>query len=257
MSLDGTAVAAIAKLAELAQSAEPRTVTIAGVPYSTTVLHDLRPKLATPAALKVHTLTGLIDYLAANRDALPLGEVSLHVVSPSRVDLVSRLSGDFAQRLTYATAELFDRLGSVSGFAFGQYIELERMNIALQALFAPTDDRANVLAVLGNVRADNGVQQEDDGVGQRVTVRGGVHLVNAIRVPNPVTLAPFRTFDEVEQPSSPFVLRVKEQGQQGVTAALFEADGGAWRGVAIARVAYWLREALRGSPETIGLPVIA
>lgn len=254
MSIDGTAVNAIASLAHTAQSAAPRVTEIGGVPYGTTPLHDLRTKLTPPVPLKVHTLSGLVDYLAANRDQLPLADLSLHVVGPGLVNLVSKLEGDFAQRFTYAQAELFDRLGSVSGFAFGQFIELERMNIALQALFAPTHDRDAVLAVLGNIRTDNGVQQEDDGVGQRVTVRGGVHLVAETRVPNPVVLAPFRTFDEVEQPASPFVLRVKEAGAAGVTAALFEADGGAWRTVAVGRVATWLRDSL---PADSGVAVLA
>ena len=40
-----------------------------------------------------------------------------------------------------------------------------------------------------------------------------------------VSLAPFRTFLEVEQPESEFLLRVSEDGKIG----LFEADGGVWK----------------------------
>ena len=40
-----------------------------------------------------------------------------------------------------------------------------------------------------------------------------------------VPLRPFRTFQEVEQPESEFLLRMDEEGNIG----LFEADGGMWK----------------------------
>ena len=48
-----------------------------------------------------------------------------------------------------------------------------------------------------------------------------------VKVPNPVTLRPFRTFIEVEQPESKFIFRMREGGR----CAIFEADGahGSWR----------------------------
>ena len=52
-----------------------------------------------------------------------------------------------------------------------------------------------------------------------------------ITVPNHLTvrcfgpLRPFRTFQEVEQPESEFLLRMDEEGNIG----LFEADGGMWK----------------------------
>ena len=60
-------------------------------------------------------------------------------------------------------------------------------------------------------------------------------------VPNPVTLAPYRTFLEVEQPASKFIFRIKEGGQ----LALFEADGGAWQHEAILNIKNYLIEQLK------------
>lgn len=76
---------------------------------------------------------------------------------------------------------------------------------------------------------------------QKVTVKTGVASVSDAVVPNPVTLAPYRTFPEVEQPESKFIFRMKE----GPTAALFEADGGAWRNTAILGIKEYLKEALK------------
>jgi hypothetical protein len=59
-----------------------------------------------------------------------------------------------------------------------------------------------------------------------------------------VNLAPYRTFQEIEQPSSPFLFRIKGTPGEGVQCALFEADGGAWRLDAVARIEAWLTKAL-------------
>ena len=50
-------------------------------------------------------------------------------------------------------------------------------------------------------------------------------------VPNPVTLCPYRTFLEVEQPESQFVFRIKDEG--GVQFKLVEAEGGMWKNEAM------------------------
>lgn len=57
-------------------------------------------------------------------------------------------------------------------------------------------------------------------------------------VPNPVYLKPFRTFTEITQPESAFVLRMRESG--GIQVALFEADGGAWKNEAILAIKDYL-----------------
>ena len=45
---------------------------------------------------------------------------------------------------------------------------------------------------------------------QKVAARTGFATTGLAAVPNPVTLKPFRTFVEVPQPASEFVLRLKE-----------------------------------------------
>ena len=60
----------------------------------------------------------------------------------------------------------------------------------------------------------------DDGVGQTVTAKSGVTRTTKVDVKNPWMLAPFRTFPEVAQPESPFILRMDKDSQ----CALFEGD---------------------------------
>lgn len=63
-------------------------------------------------------------------------------------------------------------------------------------------------------------------------------------MPNPVTLAAYRTFQEIVQPYTQYVFRMKDQN--GVTCALFEADGGAWEMEAMNRIKMYLEDSLDG-----------
>jgi len=73
---------------------------------------------AKPLAL--YTLTGLVDYIKANKDRLALEECVAQVVSPEAVRLCGRLLGaPFWQRHTYAGATFEPLLGK--SFNFGAY----------------------------------------------------------------------------------------------------------------------------------------
>ena len=88
---------------------------------------------------------------------------------------------------------------------------------------------------------EQSVQTADDGISQRVILKAGVQEVDKTIFRNPAFLRPMRTFTEVMQPQSPFVVRFKE----GRKAALFEADGGAWKREAIGLIGAYLKEKLR------------
>lgn len=107
----------------------------------------------------------------------------------------------------------------------------------LQAQFVQTDALVSMLAVVGNMTGENTTTNSDDGITQQVAVKAGIHLQGRKDIQNPINLKPFRTFREVEQPESPFVLRVRQSREGQVpSCALFEADGGAWKLVAMNRV---------------------
>jgi hypothetical protein len=122
-------------------------------------------------------------------------------------------------------------------------MDLEAFIIQLQAKFVQDANSEAILKLVSNIKDENVTTNQDDGFSQMVTVRQGPAMVSEVKVPNPVTLRPFRTFQEVEQPESPFIFRLRG-GQGDPTAALFEADGGQWKLVAIQTVADYLIEAL-------------
>ena len=111
----------------------------------------------------------------------------------------------------------------------------------LQSAFVDNKDKSILLKYTGLVQDDAVKTIGDNGVSQAVTIKTGVASVGQAEVPNPVTLAPYRTFPEIIQPESKFIFRMKE----GPSAALFEADGGAWRNQAILGIKEYLKEALK------------
>lgn len=182
--------------------------------YSTTRLERIiTPKAAT---LTVSTLTGLVDYVKNNIDELE-GKLLIQVKSPREVALYSQLNVDQER-----------------------FLDTERFNIMLQSSFVENKDKDALLKYTGLITDDTVKSFGDDGVSQQVTVKTGVASVSQAVVPNPVTLAPFRTFPEIEQPESKFIFRMKE----GPSAALFEADGGAWRNKAILGIKEYLQKEL-------------
>jgi hypothetical protein len=209
-----------------------------------------RPE-SVPAALALHTLTGVVDYLIKNRDELKPEELMVLVSNPRKVEVGSKLVGSFAQRKSYVVAEC-----DGPRFAFGQYMLAEDFVVALQSQFVVTPDIAAVWAVVGNIKESAVRTTADDGVSQTVTAASGIARVENVDVPRIVKLRPFRTFAEVEQPESTFLLRMRGgDANSKPTAALFEADGGAWRLAAAQGIKAWLSQQL-ATPETAGISII-
>lgn len=118
--------------------------------------------------------------------------------------------------------------------------------IKLRSMFqrAPDGEKNDVdyiLDLLSHMSFDQSVKSDDNGITQTVQVRKGVSFVENKAVRPIVTLAPYRTFQEVEQPESEFVFRVYDDRSISLTAA----DGGMWKLAAREAVKTHLEGALR------------
>ncbi len=223
--------------------AEPKEITLDGRPYTTGKVHPvLNP---TPDTLRVSTLTAVKDYLHSNRDNLAIETLIVHVAGPTKVRVLSTLLGDFEQRACHLVAE---PMLPDYGRALDNWWASEDFIPLLQSLFLETPHQKALLRLLGSVRIDNGADLKDDGMTQTVTIKTGAAFMESAEIPNPVTLKPYCTFPDVEQPNRLFTFRMKDNA----SCRLIEADGGAWKQVAALSVKDWLEETL---PE--GVTVIA
>lgn len=206
---------------------------INGQTYSTKRLQMVQEPI--PAELEVTTLTGLVDYLKNDLDNRS-EKFIVHVESPKKVSLYSPLRKD-AARENY----IICRALTPDNIQFDRFLNTEEFNIMLQSSFVENQDRSLLLKVTGCVKDEAVKQIGDDGVSQAATIKTGVASVNDVKIPNPVVLAPFRTFPEIKQPESKFIFRM----QSGPRAAIFEADGGAWRNEAMNSIKNYLGEQLK------------
>ena len=193
------------------------------------------PSESEPAPITFNTLTGL----AAFAKSLPEKNVFFHVESPNAVRLLGELQPEnFNKRFCFAQAET-----DFTSFAFAStrnqsWIDLELFVISMQSLFVPTEARENIINLLGSVSNDAVETNNDDGFFQSLQVRIGINLREKAKVENPVTLNPYRTFAEVEQPEGKFILRIRKSG--GLQCSLWEADGGLWKNKAMELIRQWL-----------------
>ena len=201
-----------------------------------------------PRELKgIYTLSGLVDYLKGDVD----GHFTRHdqllvvVTGVDRVEVWTPVHGEARARTLLAVCT-FER----PRIMLNDYMDQERFSVMVQTHFDDGENRANVLRIAGNIRVQGDVELADDGVTQKVTVKDGITLVNDMQIINPVLLAPHRIFPEIEQPSSPFILRVRK-GASGAEIALFEADSAAWKVDAVRMIGLWLRETLHDVPVSV------
>lgn len=193
------------------------------------------PKAET---LTINTLTGIADF----NDATGLQSIMVHVVDHKTVHLIDAIY----QEMWLARSTHLIAVHDSPVFTFGQYFDVENFIIALQSMFVQDDTTKLMLKIIGNVK-DEGVSNfSDDGVTQKVTAKTGISVVGSVQVPNPVTLRPYRTFMEIEQPASTFVFRMKGGQGEAPKCALFEADGRMWRLEAIKSIKAWLTEKIPG-----------
>ena len=214
-------------------------ISIEDRPYSSQELYAVKEPYLP--GFGTSTLTSIVDYLKDNPDGRIRNYV-LTIDSPTEVNLYSATFGAFEQRDRIITSQ-----ACVPSLCFSKFMEKEQFIIELQSkftkflqkdkegnLFETEGDKPVLQKFIGALKSEYVKNHADDGVSQKVEVKTGIATVGEALVPNPVKLAPFRSFSEISQVESDFVFRMRDSG--AIEMALFEADGGAWRTEAIQRI---------------------
>ena len=124
---------------------------------------------------------------------------------------------------------------------WGEKVQLgfEEAQIAMRTRFQETTDTIYALKLLSDICCGAKVVYNDNGIATTVTTQKGVALQSNEQIRPIITLKPYRTFQEVEQPESIFLIRVNERG-----ITFTEADGGMWKLKARQTVKAFLEEQL-------------
>ena len=118
-------------------------------------------------------------------------------------------------------------------------LPFEEAMIALRTRFQTTNDTDYALKLLSDITTGSKVTYNDNGVATSVVTKRGIDLQSNAAIRPIINLRPYRTFQEVEQPASQFLIRINERG-----ISFVEADGGMWKLDARKTVRAYLANAL-------------
>lgn len=220
---------------------------------------DNRQPLAEP--LKLHTLDALVAYLVSDPDpdhmAMPADSHRLiEIQDPVTVNLHTALS---EQPQTRERETLIVTKALAGGaFPFGQYLDQEQFVTALQTAFVRDEQVEAILKIVGTIQDGRVGTFDDDGHTQKVTVSAGITRKSEVAVPNPVVLRPYRTFPEIEQPASSYVLRLRSgRGEEPPTMALVDVVDNQWKLESVKAIRAYLSSQLEADNLRFELTILA
>ena len=218
---------------------ETKIFEIDGQTYSDANLTRIPPHVDRPDSVSVSGLDAVCK-LVRTEIAKVGTTIMVHVRDYNKVEVMTTYLPDFSRNVLYRAQA--DAPGMRTGWR-----DRETALIELRSLFVPGEGTKYLLNLLGKMSKDSGVTTKDNGVTQTVearagvTARQGVALNAVVNVRPRIKLQPFRTFLEVAQPESEFLLRV--DSEKGI--AFFEADGGIWRLEAKRNIAEYFERGLK------------
>ena len=229
---------AIDKIKDLIE--DSYTTEVNGKVFST---RKLVPVQYFPIASPIYfmTLSALCEYV---NTILPIDSITADplsyfaVVNDYRsIDITSFIT-DNRNREILAACKIDENLHT---FDFGNYFERENFLIKMQTMFQDNDDKEYIKKFVSSVLDKSEVHEDDDGIGQSVTLKKSISgaIVGDSDIKPIVSLKPYRTFREIDQPESKFLFRMKKY-DDGIKFGLFTADGDEWRLQAIKNIAEYL-----------------
>ena len=198
--------------------AAPTTVEVDGSVYSNQELTFIQDKKPMPRCIDLTGLDSVCKMVRNEAEHVGL-QIFIQVKDYKNVSVFTALDGD-EDRLY-----LYKCVADTPAVTTDRFMPYEKAVIELRSLYIPNEGSKYLLNLLSSISNESKVTSSDNGVTQQVEARSGIALNSMVKVEPRVALQPFRTFIEVEQPESEFLLRINDRGEIG----LFPADGGVWK----------------------------
>ena len=233
------------RINRIVELAAPTTYEIEGRTYSSETLRRIDPPKYKPEPI---TVTGLdsICKLVQNEAKAVGRKIFIRIAAYNKVTVFSTYDDQYERSYLYRCE------ADTPSVTVDRYLGYENAVIELRSLYIPNEGSEYLLKLLGSITSESKVTSSDNGVTQTVEAKSGISLLQNVQVKSRVKLRPFRTFIEVEQPESEFLLRISGDGKIG----LYEADGGAWKLEATRNVAAYFEKELNDLIKTGDVVVI-
>lgn len=224
----------IEKIEELS---EPKLVEVDGEKFCKHRLTHIQvDKHPDPAIIYLSSLQSLLEYIEGKNDD---AEKYLIIANtPTNVSLYGEYLSDFGRRNNFVVC-IHDELE----LPISSWTPQTEFIIKLNTLFSETPDLERLIHVVSNIADVAQNKFDDDGISQEVTMRAGIERLSKETVKNPFMLKPYRTFYEIDQIESPFILRI-DKGESGIEFNLFDSDGGIWQSKIISSIKEYLKTEL-------------
>lgn len=224
--------------------AKPQLIEINGRSYclSKDRATELHPDVDLPQKLELNSLDALIGMLRTETVSLfPGDRIFVSVMTHDRVEAFMSPSKETRwQRPDLYCAKAKD----VPGWEPSVQLGFENAIVALQTRFQKSVDFDYAMQLLSQITTGGKLTFNDNGIATTIVTQKGVSLAANMAIKPIVTLRPYRTFHEVEQPDGLFLIRISERG-----ITFTEADGGMWKLTARKTIKAFLEEKLQSEIE--------
>lgn len=183
--------------------------------YSDRELVRIPPHIDHPNSIKIRSLSSLVSLIQNEFDVFSdRYPIFVDVQSPRAVRVFTTFGEGMERDNLYVCecdAPKFEP----------KWMGHEEAIISLRAMFIQDNetDIEYVLDLLSKISSESSVTSSDNGVSQTVEARQGIALSQRVQVRPRVKLRPYRTFLEVDQPASDFLLRLDKDGRVGFLSA--------------------------------------
>ncbi len=182
--------------------------------------NEIRPAIDHPDTLPLHSLDALVKLVRTEAAKV---QTPLYITIPDHMTV--RCFGQPDPGARYFRQVYYEaKATDVPGWGENVQLGFEEAQIAMRTRFQETADTIYALKLLSDICCGAKVVYNDNGIATTVTTQKGVALQSNEQIRPIITLKPYRTFQEVEQPESIFLIRVNERG-----ISFTEADGGMWK----------------------------
>lgn len=198
---------------------------------------QIEPLIYHPDQLRLNSLDALVKLVGSEAAR---AETPLYITVPDH--LTVRCFGSPRPKERFFRQTYYEvKATDVPGWDAKVQLPFEEMQIALRTRFQETPDTLYAQKLLSDISTGAKITYNDNGVATTVVTKKGIDLQANETIRPIVTLRPYRTFQEVQQPESIFLIRINERG-----ISFTEADGGMWKLKARETVKAFLEDKLSG-----------
>lgn len=202
---------------------QPQIRVVEGATFAITadgVAKEILPTIFHPDPLPLNSLDAMVKLVRTEASNM---DTPLYITIPNHMTVCCFGQPDVAAR--YFRQVYYEaRATDVPGWNEKVTLGFEEAQIALRTRFQETQDTLYAMKLVSDISLGAKVIFNDNGIATTITTQKGVALQTNEQIRPLVKLRPYRTFQEVEQPESIFLIRISERG-----IAFIEADGGMWK----------------------------